>query len=159
MESLIVHSPVGLILLQASDEGLSRLQILAGKEAASQTGLPSGTVRASSLLLAAQRQLEEYFERRRKTFDLPLLPEGTPFQQRVWKALCNVPYGTTLSYTKLAGLAGNPRAQRATGSANGRNPLPIFIPCHRIIRSDGSLGGYAYGLPVKRFLLDLETSR
>ncbi|MDR3128782.1 MAG: methylated-DNA--[protein]-cysteine S-methyltransferase [Tannerellaceae bacterium] len=148
-----------MILLQASDEGLLRLQILAGKEAVAQTGLPSGTACVSSLLLVAQRQLEEYFERRRQTFDLPLLPEGTPFQQRVWKALCNVPYGTTLSYTTLAELAGNPRAQRATGSANGRNPLPIFIPCHRIIRSDGSLGGYAYGLPIKRFLLNLEASR
>jgi methylated-DNA-[protein]-cysteine S-methyltransferase len=159
MESLIVPSPVGLLRLQASDEGLLRLQILTEKEAVTQPGLPSGTVCVSSLLLAAQRQLEEYFERRRQTFDLPLLPEGTPFQQRVWKVLCNVPYGTTLSYTELAGLAGNPRAQRAAGSANGRNPLPIFIPCHRIIRSDGSLGGYAYGLPVKRFLLNLETSR
>jgi methylated-DNA-[protein]-cysteine S-methyltransferase len=145
--TLIVQSPVGQILLRASDDQLLYLRI-GGSFVSSDSPIP--------LLLRAQQQLEEYFAGRRQTFDLPLSPHGTMFQRRVWAALRNVPYGTTLSYAALAEVAGCAGAQRAVGSANAHNPLPILIPCHRIIRSDGSLGGYAYGVETKRFLLNLE---
>lgn len=108
------------------------------------------------LLRQAARQLEEYFAGRRKVFDLPLNPQGTPFQQKVWRALCAVPYGQTASYGRIAAAVGSPKACRAVGMANHANPIAIFIPCHRIIGSDGSLTGYGGGLDIKRALLALE---
>ena len=102
------------------------------------------------------RQLDEYFAGTRREFDLPLAPDGTPFQLRVWQALQTIPYGGTWSYRELAAAVGNVQAVRAVGLANGRNPLPIVIPCHRVIGSDGSLTGYGGGLPTKRSLLALE---
>ena len=101
-------------------------------------------------------QLEEYLKGERKTFTLPLNPKGTKFQQRVWSILLNIPYGETRTYKEVAALAGNEKASRAVGSANHNNPIPIFIPCHRVIGSDKSLTGFAYGLGVKEKLLDLE---
>jgi methylated-DNA-[protein]-cysteine S-methyltransferase len=110
------------------------------------------------ILRETERQLAEYFANQRTTFDLPLAPAGTPFQQRIWSALQEIPYGQTRSYTQLAIAAGSPKASRAAGAANGRNPLSIVIPCHRAIGADGSLTGFAGGLPTKAKLLDLERS-
>jgi len=100
--------------------------------------------------------LAEYFQGRRKVFDLPLAPEGTPFQLRVWNALREIHYGKTISYGELAARIGQPSASRAVGLANGSNPLPIVIPCHRVIGSNGKLTGYGGGLPIKERLLALE---
>jgi len=101
-------------------------------------------------------QLEEYFEGRRREFQLALAPEGTPFQLRVWKALLDIPYGETISYGELAERIGQPSASRAVGLANGSNPIPIVIPCHRVIGSNGKLTGYGGGLAIKERLLALE---
>ena len=110
----------------------------------------------SPLLLRAREELEEYFAGRRREFDLPLSPHGTPFQRQVWQALRTIPYGSTCTYGQLAAAVGNPRAARAVGMANHRNPLPILIPCHRVIGSTGSLTGYAGGVERKRLLLSIE---
>ncbi len=104
----------------------------------------------------AVRQLREYFDGTRRAFDLPLAPHGTPFQQKVWRALARIPYGRTLAYGALARRIGQPGAARAVGMANNRNPLPIIVPCHRVIGADGSLTGYGGGLERKRWLLALE---
>ncbi|MBN1411181.1 MAG: methylated-DNA--[protein]-cysteine S-methyltransferase [Spirochaetales bacterium] len=101
-------------------------------------------------------QLSEYFAGKRKDFHLPLHPHGTPFQQKVWESLKTIPYGITASYADIAVKIGQPRAVRAVGNAAGRNPVPVIIPCHRIIRSDGSPGGYAGGIEAKKYLLNLE---
>jgi methylated-DNA-[protein]-cysteine S-methyltransferase len=109
------------------------------------------------VLAVARTQLEEYFARSRQVFDLPLAPAGTVFQQRVWQALLQIPYGATSTYGEIArGLGQPPGASRAVGLANGSNPISIIIPCHRVIGSDGSLTGYGGGLDRKRYLLDLE---
>lgn len=107
-------------------------------------------------LRQASQQLSEYFAGERKQFALPLAPEGTPFQQQVWTALLSIPYGETISYLELARRVGNAKAMRAVGAANGRNPISIVVPCHRVIGADGSLTGYAGGLERKRALLGLE---
>jgi methylated-DNA-[protein]-cysteine S-methyltransferase len=104
----------------------------------------------------AIRQLRDYFAGRRTGFDLPLSPEGTPFQLAVWRQLQDIPYGGTISYGELARRVGNPKASRAVGAANGANPIPIVIPCHRVIGADGRLTGFGGGLPVKEALLALE---
>ena len=101
--------------------------------------------------------MEEYFAGQRKEFSLPLAPKGTEFQLRVWQALLQIPYGETRSYGELAAMVGNPKACRAVGGANHRNPLSILIPCHRVVGTGGSLTGYAGGLSVKEFLLKLES--
>ena len=101
-------------------------------------------------------QLDEYFAGARRDFDLPLAPEGTDFQRTVWHALARIPYGDTTSYAQLADTIGHPSAVRAVGAANGRNPIPIVQPCHRVIGADGALTGFGGGLPTKRFLLELE---
>lgn len=108
------------------------------------------------LLACAKAQLTEYFAGERTAFCLPLAPEGTPFQQTVWKALLRIPYGQTRSYGQIAAEIGNPHGARAVGLANNRNPLPIFVPCHRVVGADGSLTGYAGGLAAKARLLSLE---
>ena len=100
----------------------------------------------------------EYFQGHRKSFDVPYLLHGTPFQEKVWKALCQIPYGQTRSYRDIAEYVNNPRAYRAVGMANHRNPLMLLVPCHRVIGADGSLGGYAGGVALKQYLLDLEKS-
>ena len=108
------------------------------------------------LLRAACRQLREYLAGGRRVFDLPLAPQGTPFQRRVWAALQTIPYGETRSYSRIAAAVGNPKGQRAVGMANNRNPISIVIPCHRVIGADGRLVGYGSGLPLKEALLRLE---
>jgi methylated-DNA-[protein]-cysteine S-methyltransferase len=111
---------------------------------------------ARGLLDRVQAQVAEYFAGERRTFDLPLAPRGTPFQRAVWTALLELPYGTTASYLDVARRIGQPAAVRAVGAANGRNPIAIVIPCHRVIGADGTLTGYAGGLPRKQALLALE---
>lgn len=113
-------------------------------------------VKETAVIREAARQLEEYFAGLRKTFELILAPEGTPFQQLVWKALQQVPYGKTSSYKDIAQKIGRPKAYRAVGMANNRNPIAIIIPCHRIIGANGKLVGYAGGLELKSKLLELE---
>lgn len=116
-----------------------------------------GICQETASIKEAHLQLTEYLKGERKTFDLPLNPQGTDFQKRVWKALCEIPYGETRSYKQIAEAIGNPKAVRAVGMANNRNPLLIAVPCHRVIGSDGKLVGYAAGLDKKAFLLRLET--
>jgi len=111
---------------------------------------------ASAPLAQARRQFDEYFAGKRKAFDVPLAPEGTPFQRAVWKAIAGVPFGATISYAELARRAGRPGSARAAGAATGRNPIGIIVPCHRIVGADGSLTGYAGGMDKKRALLALE---
>ena len=112
----------------------------------------------TSLIKEAYRQLSEYLTGERKSFDLPLNPRGTVFQQQVWKALCDIPYGETRSYKQIAEAIGNPKAVRAVGMANNRNPLLIVVPCHRVIGANGKLVGYGAGIEKKEFLLKLEKS-
>ena len=118
----------------------------------------SGGNEETPLLLEAERQLSEYFDGRRKIFDLPLAPVGTPFQRAVWQALTEIPYGETRTYGEIAGVVGHDKAFRAVGMANHCNPIPVIIPCHRVIGADGSLTGYADGLDRKARLLALEAS-
>ena len=120
--------------------------------------LPSGVLKSeeSALIKTAHSQLAEYFEGRRRYFDLPLSLVGTDFQVRCWRALCDIPYGETRSYRDIAEAAGSPKACRAVGMANNRNPIAIIVPCHRVIGADGSLVGFGGGLDVKIFLLELE---
>ena len=139
-----LHTPLGPMYLTESGGALVRFD------------WGTGGTDASPLLLEAERQLSEYFAGNRKTFDLPLKPEGTVFQRAVWNALCAIPYGETRSYGEIAAQIGAPKACRAVGMTNHRNPLPILIPCHRVIGADGSLTGYGGGLDKKRFLLELE---
>ncbi len=147
------ESPVGNLLLAGNSSGLKWILLPreSGPDYPRSYWQPSG-----DLFNEAIRQLEAYFEGRLKTFDLSLLPEGTPFQQTVWRELQSVPYGSTTTYREIACKIGMPKAVRAVGAANGKNPLPIVIPCHRVIGSDGKLTGYGGGLPMKKFLLALE---
>jgi methylated-DNA-[protein]-cysteine S-methyltransferase len=112
--------------------------------------------REDGVIAAARRQLDAYFAGKLRAFDLPLSPRGTAFQQRVWAALLRIPYGVTRSYGQQAAAIGSPTAVRAVGLANGRNPIAIIVPCHRVIGADGGLTGYGGGIARKRLLLDLE---
>jgi methylated-DNA-[protein]-cysteine S-methyltransferase len=135
--------------------------VFCSSPAAALAAAPPGAERRpeAAPLPAARRQLGEYLAGLRRDFELPLAPRGTDFERRVWRALCAIPYGETRSYAQIAATIGNPAACRAVGRANGRNPLPIVVPCHRVIGSDGSLTGFGGGLDLKRFLLDLEGAR
>ncbi|WP_027399442.1 methylated-DNA--[protein]-cysteine S-methyltransferase [Anaerovorax odorimutans] len=113
-------------------------------------------INETPLLKEAKKQLEEYFSGKRKEFDLPLAPAGTEFMKKDWQALLQIPYGETRSYKEIAAMIGKPKACRAVGMANNRNPIAIIIPCHRVIGSNGSLIGYAGGLHIKSYLLNLE---
>src|SRR5262249_10548211 len=118
--------------------------------------VPTPTKKTSKVLDETCRQLDAYFSGKLRDFDLPLAPEGTDFQLRVWKALEGIPFGQTYSYSKIAEVIGSPKAVRAVGAANGRNPLPIVIPCHRVIGANGSLTGFGGGMERKEMLLRLE---
>jgi methylated-DNA-[protein]-cysteine S-methyltransferase len=154
--SRLIDSPLGPLTLIASDGALTGLYL----DGRAPDGLGGGDTRHSeaddSVLDEAARQLAEYFDGDRQRFDLPLRMEGTPFQRKVWQALCDIPYGETTSYGQLADRIGQPTAARAVGLANGRNPVSIVVPCHRVVGSDGSLTGYGGGLGNKQRLLDLE---
>ena len=148
-----IDSPVGPLMLAADDSGLRHVEFRDNRHPANRGDWHGGD---NEVLQAAEAQLGEYFAGRRHRFDLPLAPQGTPFQLQVWQALAAIPYGTTVSYAQLAQQIGNPSGTRAVGAANGRNPLPIVLPCHRVIGADGELTGFSGGRPAKQFLLRLE---
>lgn len=150
-------SPLGQILLVASDQAVTGLHFVGEKY---YPGVADGWQREPSakMLVRVRKQLDEYFAGERKTFDLPVEPAGTTFQREVWRALQKIPYGTTLNYGALAKRIGQPTASRAVGAANGRNPISIVIPCHRVIGANGDLTGYAGGMERKAALLRLEAA-
>jgi methylated-DNA-[protein]-cysteine S-methyltransferase len=148
-----IESPLGSLLLMADDAGLRRIDF--AKDGHPAQPEPSWKENRAPLETAI-RQLNLYFAGKIETFDLPLAPTGTPFQIEVWRRLLDIPYGETVSYGDLAKKIGNPKACRAVGLANGANPIPIIIPCHRVIGSNGKLTGYGGGLPIKEKLLALE---
>lgn len=149
----LFDSPFGKLKLTASPEALVAISFQADS-----TTYSDSVHKKSKILRMATLQLSEYFTGQRQSFDIPLAPVGTVFQQRVWQALISVPYGSTASYKEIAKKIGNTKAYRSVGGANNKNPLPIVIPCHRIIGSNGCLTGYAGGLAVKKFLLELESA-
>lgn len=150
---LHMDTPIGVLTLAADEHGLRRIDFPPPHGPSPGEDWQTGS---SDVLLEAQRQLGEYFAGERLHFDLPLSPRGTEFQRAVWSMLAKIPYGGTWSYRDLAERIGKPTAMRAVGAANGRNPLPIVLPCHRVIGADGSLTGFGGGLPTKQFLLKLE---
>lgn len=145
------ETPVGWMrAVVAADGTLVQLEFERGRRPAAE-GFPEPGSCAEAI-----RQVGEYFEGKRRAFDLPLAPEGTPFQKAVWRALGEIPFGSRVTYSEIARRIGRPSAVRAVGAANGANPIAIVIPCHRVVGSDGSLTGYGSGLPVKSWLLDHE---
>ena len=151
-----VDSPIGPLTLMARDGNLTHLVM---QDQAHATVTPVGSVRDDEAFATVAGQLDEYFSGERTAFDVPLTLAGTEFQRRVWTELCAIPYGQTISYGELARRVGNPKASRAVGLANGRNPVAVIVPCHRVIAADGSLGGYGGGADRKVHLLELERSR
>jgi len=150
------ESPVGPLLLAGDSNALRRVSF----ESSKRSPLPQADWKQNQAAFAEViRQLQAYFRGELKEFDLPLAMEGTEFQLRVWNALRRIPYGETVSYSQLAERIGSPRAVRAVGLANGSNPIPIIVPCHRVIGSDGSLTGFGGGLSTKRKLLELENKQ
>lgn len=158
---LVIESPIGPLLLLADDEALFDVYfpnnmngaLLRSTEAAARA---KPSPKAERILRETAKQLGEYFAGTRRDFDLPMRTGGTEFQQQVWRALCTIPFGATWSYGQLATSVGNPNASRAVGAANGKNPIPVIIPCHRVIGANGSLTGFGGGEPTKRWLLDHE---
>ena len=154
-------SPIGRLRLAACETGLVAVHMEKQRhvpdEPAPHWSAPAAAdVSQAATLDATRRQLDDYFAGRATRFDLPLAPSGTPFQRLVWRALSTIDYGTTISYRALAARIGRPAAMRAVGLANGRNPLSIVVPCHRVIGADGSMTGYGGGIERKVFLLALE---
>ena len=146
-------SPLGSLLLTGNKNALFTISFPI------KNALPADQWRASATAFKdCCQQLDEYFKGSRREFDLPLAPKGTEFQTSVWRELVKIPYGQTTSYGAIAKRIGNDKAVRAVGGANGRNPIPVIIPCHRVIGSNGSLTGFGGGLPTKTFLLNLENS-
>ena len=150
--TLVMSSPVGKLTLVASSKGLVAIdvrnntkQVVTAKDASAQ-----------EILLKTKKQLEQYFAGKRTSFDVALDLVGTEFQVKAWRALCRIPFGKTITYGQQASNIKKPKAFRAVGSANGKNPIPIIVPCHRVVASDGSLGGYSLGLKMKKQLLALE---
>jgi methylated-DNA-[protein]-cysteine S-methyltransferase len=152
----IIESLVCPILLAGDEKRLKHVIFLKGER---QVEIPDDWVENKELFREATRQLEAYFSGKLESFDLKLAPEGTEFQKSVWKALCKIPYGETRTYKDIAASVGKPKAYRAVGLANNRNPIAIIVPCHRVIGSNGKLTGYASGLDVKAFLLKLEENK
>lgn len=148
-----VESPIGELLLIGDGTALRCLWMQDGERPSEP---PAGAVRDDDAFAAVREQLAEYFAGERTTFDVELVMEGTEFQRRVWAALREIPYGETRSYGELADRLGVPGAARAVGLANGRNPISVIVPCHRVIGADGSLTGFGGGLGRKRILLELE---
>src|ERR1700722_19804943 len=148
-----IESPLGPFLLAADDAGLPQILFVNGRHPAE----PESSWKENRAALTETiRQLQAYFAGELENFDLQLAPEGTPFQLGVWRRLCDIPFGETISSGELPSKIGNPKACRAVGLANGSNPIPIVIPCHRVIGSNGKLTGYGGGLPIKEKLLALE---
>ncbi len=166
-----MKSPIGVLTIEGNEEAITRIDLPGSSASSASSGSPrskgdGGTKRAGPIrrsgremlapLEEAVCQLEEYFAGERTEFDLPLEVAGTHFQRDVWFALSEIPYGKTVSYGELAEMVGRPKAFRAVGQANGSNPIPIVLPCHRVVASGGRIGGYGGGLPMKRRLLALE---
>ncbi len=149
-----LDSPIGELLLTSNGEAITGLFM---EQHRGEPNPIDAWRRDDRPFREATRQLRAYFAGELTEFDLPLAAEGAAFQRRVWSELLKIPYGSTISYGALARRLGNPNASRAVGSANGRNPISIIIPCHRVIGSDGKLTGYGGGVERKKFLLDLET--
>jgi len=155
-----MDTPIGKLLIAGDDLGVHRISFPPKAKPGEVTPPEAGwTESVRGPVKETVRQLKEYFAGRRTDFDLPLAPQGTGFQKSVWRQLCDIPYGETISYGELARRVGNPKASRAVGAANGSNPLPIVIPCHRVIGSSGKLTGFGGGLPVKEALLALESKQ
>ncbi|MBV9078800.1 MAG: methylated-DNA--[protein]-cysteine S-methyltransferase [Methylobacteriaceae bacterium] len=149
----VVDSPVGPLLVAGEGEVLRRVVFPSGSRS---VAAGPDWRRDDGAFAEAVRQLAAYFAGELKAFDLPLAPDGTAFQRRVWEELTRIPYGETLSYAEVARRIGRPTATRAVGASNGANPLPIVVPCHRVVGANGSLTGFGGGLPTKRYLLALE---
>ena len=148
--SMTIDSPIGKLTLLANENALFEVWLPNSR------GSEIDHRRSrSAVLLSTAAQLEEYFARKRSEFRVPLVLRGTPFQREVWNSLLQIPYGTTVSYGTIASHIGRPKSSRAIGQANARNPIPIIVPCHRVVASNG-LGGYAGGLSMKESLLELE---
>ncbi len=148
METALIESPLGITKIVGDDNGISEISVLSEGEI---------TAKIPNSLKECVSQLQEYFNGQRNHFDFKLNPQGTDFQQRVWQELLNIPFGKTMSYLDLSKKLGDVKAIRAVASANGRNPLWIVVPCHRVIGTDGSLTGYAGGLWRKKWLLEHES--
>lgn len=140
------ETPIGILGISADENGITAI-VFDGENLQGDDNI---------YLKNARAQLSEYFSGKRRSFDIPLSLKGTGFQQKVWRELMKIPYGETRSYSSIAEAIGNPRAVRAVGMANNRNPVPIIIPCHRVVGKDGSLVGYAGGLEIKKYLIELE---
>jgi methylated-DNA-[protein]-cysteine S-methyltransferase len=160
LRSNTIESPIGPLTIVASDVGVRAIlwEVDGDGERVRLAGDDMEVVDAldDPVLAAAARQLGEYFAGERQEFDLPLDPQGTRFQHAAWEALCAIPYGSTVSYGEQARRLGDPRKARAVGAANGRNPISVVVPCHRVVGADGSLTGFAAGVDVKAWLLDHE---
>ena len=149
MDTCIINTPLGFTKIEGDENGIAYITVLNSEESSSET-IPE-------TLESCVIQLQEYFEDKRSSFDLKLNPQGTEFQKKVWEALVKIPYGKTTSYMELTKQLGDVKAIRAVANANGKNPLWIVVPCHRVIGSDGSLTGYAGGLHRKQWLLEHES--
>ncbi len=147
------QTELGEIILAGDEMGLSHLHINGGKRSFE---IDENWPRNDELFNEARKQIEEFLCGQRKKFDLQLNPAGTEFQRKVWQALTEIPYGQTISYAELAAAIGSPKAARAVGMANSRNPIPLIIPCHRVVGAGGKLTGFALGLKIKKQLLELE---
>lgn len=152
--TLVEPTPVDTLVLTAHDGAITGLHF--GRDGLALD--PAARADDEPVLVRAREQLGSYFAGDRHEFDLPLAPAGTPFQLQVWAALREIPYGTTISYGELARRVGDPRAARAVGLANGRNPIAIIVPCHRVVGTSGALTGFGGGLARKRTLIDLEAA-
>ena len=152
MEKVFFYdTPVGKLCIWEEDDSITRV---------TWSKVPQEYIQEETeLILNCKIQLEEYFAGNRKQFDLPLAPKGTDFQKRVWKALTDIPYGETRTYGEIAAAVGSPKAARAVGMANNKNPIGIIVPCHRVVGADGKLVGYAGGMEKKEWLLNLEQEK
>ncbi|MCG9789910.1 methylated-DNA--[protein]-cysteine S-methyltransferase [Vibrio barjaei] len=150
---LITPSPLGDVTIQANDDGLLGLWF---EEHTTLPDVLGSLAPEHPILVEASKQLTSYFEGKVQSFDLPLAAEGTDFQKLVWRALCDIPFGESISYQELANRIGKPKAVRAVGAANGKNPISVIVPCHRVIGKSGTLTGYAGGVERKKKLLELE---
>ncbi len=151
-----MDSPIGPLVIGVSDEGLAIIEWDRGEFPEGRLARTAHWQESEERTVAAKRELREYFAGKRRDFDLKLDLHGTEFQKKCWHALLKIPYGETRTYAQIAKAVGNPRGFRAVGMANHDNPVPIIVPCHRVLASDGTLGGYGGGLDVKRTLLELE---
>lgn len=150
MNCTYLNTEMGLVKITGNSDAVTHIDFVSAQEQ------PENS---TSVLCDAKQQLSEYFEGERTHFDMPLAPKGTDFQKQVWQALVEIPYGQTVSYQDIAKAVGKPKGSQAVGGANGKNPIAIVVPCHRVIGKDGSLTGYAGGLDKKSWLLSLEQKR